>query len=495
MEIHDQNHPVIIQLRQTAKNFLASQNDYFMDKIDDEAMLDYTTQGFWNGLKIGKRRLKEAGLRREIKISYDRGDLSLWTENDGGNTRAHTFADITTTRIYYKDDEKIYFEKGKDCCELNQIQYTVNGDEAPCPQCGHVGKISRFIDGCDYCGTSFRVKDFEPKISTWTMQEREHQRIWNYWKKIVPIFFVIWAIIAIVGIFTGADFFLSSLMVENGEYEAAERALAQWGSVEVAALMMTLTPIGIHCMGYGFFIIGIVMLAYIMKTKMIIRDGEIIEDEIPDFSAEDFAQDLEFKLKHLYMAKKEKDVSAYIKADVSDFIKDHANVIDCLPAFNFENITDCGTYYEMNVIAAVKLYVYQNGKIRIRRERLNLTLTGLKDMALSTSKDVIKPFLCENCGGSIDIYTDHVCKHCGESYDYSKHGWQITDIADGGKVKNIYRNSIIAMIIAFILVTLLTPAIYLKKNESNIHSLFGSNYSYHSSVLDNPSSDIYAASE
>lgn len=138
----------------------------------------------------------------------------------------------------------------------------------------------------------------------------------------------------------------------------------------------------------------------------------------------------------------------------------------------------------MSVQATIKLYVYQNGRIKIKRERLNLTLTGLKDVVLSTSKDIIKPILCENCGGSINIYEDYECNHCGASYDYSKHGWQITHIADGGKVKNIYRNSVIAMIIAFILVTLLTPAIYLKKFEGDIQTLFRTSYSYQHSCQD-----------
>ncbi len=484
MEIHDQNHPIIVQMKQTAEKFFTVQNDYYMDKTDEAGVLDYTTQGFWNGLKIGKRRLKEHGLSREITFSYDNGDLSLWMENDGMNSRSHSFENITTTRNYYKDGRKIYSERGKDFCEINQIQYAVTGDEAPCPQCGHIGKISKFIDGCDYCGTSFRVKDFEPKISTWVMQEREHRRIFHYWMKIVPIFFVIWALMAIVGIFTGMDYFISSLASSGGAYEAAERALAKWGSVDMASLMMLLTPIGIRCLVYGFLLIGFLMLVYIMKTKVVIRDGEIIEEVIPNFSTEDFAQDLEFKLKNLYMAKNEKDVSAYIKTDVSDFIKAHANVVDCIVAFSFENITDCETHYEMSVQATIKLYVYQNGRIKIKRERLNLTLTGLKDVVLSTSKDIIKPILCENCGGSINIYEDYECNHCGASYDYSKHGWQITHIADGGKVKNIYRNSVIVMIIAFILVTLLTPAIYLKKFEGDIQTLFRTSYSYQHSCQD-----------
>ncbi len=60
--------PVEMEMEQTAAEFIQLQNDYYMNRVGDEALVDVTTQGFWNGLRVGKRRLDDKGITRELLV-------------------------------------------------------------------------------------------------------------------------------------------------------------------------------------------------------------------------------------------------------------------------------------------------------------------------------------------------------------------------------------------------------------------------------------------
>ena len=60
--------------------------------------------------------------------------------------------------------------------EAHFLKADVQGDMAICPNCGHEGKLSSYIDGCDACGAKFLVSDFETKVSGFSLEEDARQK-------------------------------------------------------------------------------------------------------------------------------------------------------------------------------------------------------------------------------------------------------------------------------------------------------------------------------
>ena len=58
---------------------------------------------------------------------------------------------------------------------------------AICPNCGHEGKLSSYIDGCDACGAKFLVGDFETKVSGSHWKRTRQKSISNFIKAGVTV--------------------------------------------------------------------------------------------------------------------------------------------------------------------------------------------------------------------------------------------------------------------------------------------------------------------
>ncbi len=380
-----------------------------------------------------------------------------------------SFEPVYTTRNYYKDGKKIYSKRGADRCVSNLLKHSVKDGKAACPQCGNIADVSSYVNGCDYCGTAYKVKDFEPKVSTWILQEREHMRIWDSWKGWLLVFAFFWAVMFVVSVIIGWD------TLWNGVKNPAE-LINKWGSVTVAKYAISMPSVSIIAPFVGAIVLGIVMLYYIMKTKMTTRVEWIIQDVIPEFSAEEFVQEFEFKLKNLYMAREEREVLGYTNRDVAEFFKSYQDVIDCNVEAEFKHIKDCGTYYEMTVKALARLYMLDKDKVKVKREKLELIFTGDKEMVANITQKTISKHTCSCCGGSIDIYSGAECPNCRTTYDYSKHGWMIASCKSEGVYKSYYRQAVIALIVAFVLVNIITPIAFVKSHETEIRSMFGKYY-------------------
>ena len=92
----------------------------------------------------------------------------------------------------------------------------VQGDMAICPNCGHEGKLSSYIDGCDACGAKFLVSDFETKVSGFSLEEdAQRQSISNYIKAGVTVGITA-AALAVLAICAGGIMFLLLALGRNG---------------------------------------------------------------------------------------------------------------------------------------------------------------------------------------------------------------------------------------------------------------------------------------
>lgn len=109
--------------------------------------------------------------------------------------------------------------------EANFLKADVQGDMAVCPNCGHEGRLSSYIDGCDACGAKFLVSDFETKVSGFSLEEDAKQKsIFNFIKAGVTVGIVAVAL-ALLAICAGGIMFLLLALGRNG-YNAVKAATA-----------------------------------------------------------------------------------------------------------------------------------------------------------------------------------------------------------------------------------------------------------------------------
>ena len=128
----------------------------------EQNLMEQTTQPFWQSLCLSGKRLQQRDLTVDMEMQepvrpadYD------GPKKDGYDYTCHRTKAVKMRRTYYRKGKKIATLKTPEIVEANFLKADVQGDMAICPNCGHEGKLSSYIDGCDACGAKFLVSDFE----------------------------------------------------------------------------------------------------------------------------------------------------------------------------------------------------------------------------------------------------------------------------------------------------------------------------------------------
>ena len=197
----------------------------------------------------------------------------------------------------------------------------------------------------------------------------------------------------------------------------------------------------------------------------------MVTSEISGFSADDFAQNLEFKLLNIHFASMSKEVNAYATFDLSDVIKNYKDVIECtLSKLTFNGIRKhADTYYvDANLICA--LTKYRKNKIRVESEKVSVTLSA--PLSLQTKRlGNIHCYYCPNCSGSIDLLNGGICTYCGTKLDYSKYSWMIERYESKGKVTNPFTKIKWSLLAIYTAMFLIISGMILAANSDLIYQL------------------------
>lgn len=192
----------------------------------EQHLMEQTTQSFWQSLCLSGKRLQQRDLTVDMEMQepvrpadYD------GPKKDGYDYTCHRTKAVKMRRTYYRKGKKIATLKTPEIMEAHFLKADVQGDMAICPNCGHEGKLSSYIDGCDACGAKFLVSDFETKVSGFSLEEDARQKsISNFIKAGVTVGIVAVAL-AMLAICAGGIMFLLLALGRNG-YNAVKAAAA-----------------------------------------------------------------------------------------------------------------------------------------------------------------------------------------------------------------------------------------------------------------------------
>ena len=476
--------------------------EYFKGNISDEQMTNHVSQPFLYSLRLSKKRLEKNGLDMEMDARFIRSSknvISRRSYEKGERIEAGIYKyDAEVSKKIRKDSKVIYKAKEKKFCFTGVIKAVGDGENAICPRCGHNGKISSYIDGCDYCHSKFKVSDFEEKISLFNTETNGKQKILSICKKMIGFFGVaiFFSIIAIIISFI----VLLVATATNGD------AITLSYSAFIFIILFNSVPI-LKDMIIAF---GIISIGLLIGIKIFVKNEKIVKNsvyhQLKDFginiSPNDFFQNLEYKLRNIHFAEKKSEVEAFASFDLEKVIANYENVIECfVHQIKFLNLRKDGDRYLIDVEVTLYLSRLINKKIKTENEKIILKMSGKSGMKINNISSVME-FSCDNCGSAIDILKGGKCDYCGEKMDYSEYDWIIdgyySNVSKGevdsvkeqvvfGKKKYVeYYKKLKAQLsfvfmVALIIVTSLTliknrEVIHMIKNQSNYDKQYNDEY-------------------
>lgn len=412
-----------------ASSFLSIQNLYFSNQKSDAEMTEITTQPFWQSMRLSKKRLDEKGLVSETTVAKTTKPMTFMYDASNSRSEIGLFnQSIKEHKKIYSKGQLIYDKKDDKLISVSAIKAGGDDENACCPNCGSLGKISSYIDGCDFCGSKFTVNDFEEKISSFSLAENTPKKVLNVFKYIG---LVIGILAGLFGILSVVSIIFAIIMSMSGLSSTLEAI-----SLVIFMIATELSPIfGKVFMYSGILFIIILILSFgllgarINKTKM-------VKSQIRKFSPEDFAQNLEFKLRNIHFASNAKEVNVYSKFDLSGVIANYRDVIECtLSKLTFKHVRKQENIYFVDADLICSLTKYNGNKVWVESEKIAVTMSAPEDLQ-TQNLGSIHCYYCPNCSGTINLLNGGVCDYCGTKMDYSKYSWMIEKYESRGKVAN-----------------------------------------------------------
>lgn len=397
-----------------AEKFRRFYNEYYMSKHSDEDITDYTTQAYYNNMNVERKRLEEKGLMLETKFISNkekRDEASSGTSQtitrEGDTLIGLDENKCICERSFYLNGQKIYSDKSHEIVRTSLIAY--DGDaKVECPNCGNTNKISSYINGCDYCGSKFEVKEFEPKVSAFTTNEdlevtarkgsKFGYKLAIYTAYALFVLLIAGIIVSIAFSIMDIDSNIPRFLIFVGHY-------LKEPIIRAVILVM-----------FAFFGISFLFGKY---KRVAIKNAELIEAQIKGFPVQDFFQNIEMRLNLIYLAQDVNSVKAYSLSDLTSMVEKHLDIVDShMSSLTFKSIRVLDDSYRISATAAMRLYSFANNRIKKSSEQVDFEVLVDKN-TFSKGYMAIKAYNCCKCGNNIDVTRGGVCEYCGHELGLS----------------------------------------------------------------------------
>lgn len=401
-------------IKEKSESFINFYNKYFMGEETTESTTDYTTQLYYQSMEIEKKRLEQNDLHMNTSVEMLPYYNDVQTLERGKQSALCNCRKTKTSREFFRYGKRIYREKNNEEVRVNFLESEVDG-KVECPNCGYKGEVSSFIDGCDQCGSKFEVKEFEPKVSAFTMNqdvEKDTEKITKETANIASGLAIVLALFIVVGIVASIY-----LQVNNADSLAAGM---------VAGMGLYLFTPTLRFIVIVFITLNILGIVFKTKYAHSITNAEIIQEKIQDFSVQDFFQNVEMRFNQIYLANAVNDVQAYAECSLDNIVESHLDVVDShMSQLHFMGIEDAGNHYLIKAWAKMRLYRFADEKIKRVCEKVTFEVKVSK---VGRSMTFIKAYKCNKCGSTIDIMKGGVCDHCGNALSLDDVGMKLASI-------------------------------------------------------------------
>lgn len=419
------------EMHQKLKGFTQVRNAFFMGNADERELMEQTTQPFWQSMRLSRKRLQEKGLTAEVTFTEDKrraegkkGEISV--ESDGADIVGKWSSEVTACHSYYKNGKRIHRKKEKEIFSARFLKSDVRDGQVCCPNCGYVGSVSSFTDGCDSCGTKFSVHDFETKISGFSMEENIPKKIVQTMVNTMRVLLLLSVGFILLGTVT---FFVIFLMLAAGH----DSGMGIIGTVIAFLFSLDAVPVTVRsliALLMIYLVSGIILWGL---NQEVLTGGEYARAKIKNFSGTEFFQNLEYKLRSIHLTDIGPGIQTFATCNLQDVVADYKDVVDCdMTRLKITQVSHKQDKFFMDAVARLRLTTLRKDRIRTAYEDVALSLECREDVAME-KVSAIRMYKCDCCGSSINILEGSTCEYCGTRFDYANYGWTI------GKYEKISR--------------------------------------------------------
>lgn len=221
--------------------------------------------------------------------------------------------------------------------------------------------------------------------------------------------------------------------------------------------------VGIFAGVNGLFLLMAMIWNYKNKRVRMEQTPELeqLRKHCKDFHFGKFVEDLEYKLKTIYFAEKQEDISLFAKDDVMKKHVLYDNVLDSeLRSCRIIGYEQDDRYHFIEVETIQTLTLLQGKRIVEKEARLHLKFR--KSRAAHASESLVS-YSCGGCGSSVNLLNGGVCDYCGQQLNLEEYDWLLV----GYKSMGIKRNDAVRFYTR--LLAGLFCAVILLANRSELH--------------------------
>lgn len=409
------------EMKSKLDGFKKTYSDFMMGNIDDEELAKDTTQPFWQSMYLSKKRLESNDIEEDIKVT---SETTLGIDNISTDSTDKCIVGIyrepvIEEKILRRNGKKIYNYKGKKVCIGSVIKPKQEGNMVACPNCGNMGEISSYINGCDYCNSKFQVEDLEEKISSYMITEDNKEKVKTIGKRFFIGSFATGAVLAAAFVFSIFAMIIQTMI-------NPDRVSFIFGLMFVVPILVL--PVFIPLFIVVLIVLGIIILraAFAQQSERIeVNSGYYAVKSVKGINREKFIQNLEYKLRNIHFAENSEEISAFVSFIPDKLVESYKDVIECsLYKATFEHISEVDGRYIMNFSCIMLVSRLKNGRVKEESEKVTLELSKKTDVP-EQNLETLRLYTCPSCGSSINMLNGGRCDYCGKKLDYENYDWII----------------------------------------------------------------------
>lgn len=397
------------------------------DSVENGSLPFYGDQDVNYFLELQTKRLENKNLRLEYDFVPNGHFPDACPINKSWcDERYRNEMEFRTCRV-----DKSFYRNGK--CLLSKkinsnfyqiITYAHNqnvvGEELyACPNCGAVTKVKNLQEGCDYCGTFFRISDLFPKVSNFYFIKAyggTEKEVYGSIKKTILPFILVPVGFYMLCFLVSGDFSLESILSMIG------------------------TNIGLCVMGgfFGYIVWAIKQIGSLFKdaaksVPMLVnmkgsskKFVENMQRYTPEFSYEYFVGKAVSLLKMIIYAEHPEELPYYegdkLPDDLSDIVDASFSGAVALKQF---------TMQEGNAYVTVDVYMEnfyeRNGRVYRRDDVFRMKLCKNITKPVDFNFSIMK-IHCKSCNASFDATKIKNCPSCGTEYQVGDDDWVVLEV-------------------------------------------------------------------
>lgn len=337
--------------------------------------------------KEHEKKLKELGIN--IKTKYKSFDKVLERNTD------HSKVDSIPEGVCI---EKDYYYKGtlihKECVFDSRVMYSFvfanDGNMVKCPNCGSVGEVYTFTDGCPYCGTYYNI-DYD-------MKDLGSKYYYDLTMK-GNMFVLVTLLVDLL-----VSFFLSLIFIL---YTGRTFTIFDMSKVIIGTVL-----IGAILFYFFYYLDAAIVLPFVRSKK------ERLNQKQRDFwermnklgiDKKSFYNNLNYDLREYYYGNDNSNVIDYDILDYTSFCEKEE-----------------GEDFFVTVQLDIRIVRFLEGKIKSKVESKTYKFKKARiDKELKPGVNVIQ---CPHCGASMDV-SKGICEYCSTKVNYLQE-WYLVDTED-----------------------------------------------------------------